>query len=180
MRDDSLADLRAHILQGNPRAMTLLNDPRLWLELPTSNADTSATNSEEVSVSSSVSLRQETWGFLNNNNDITEELPQLTPLSPSATTLTSYSGTSTITGISSLATALTSVSLNDASGTKESGTQLPAAQVKSSSQLEISAPKPATYKDVLKGSSSHALSQPPPIKTRAPKLALCRTTPTNA
>lgn len=178
MRDDSLADLRAHILQGNPRAVTLLNDPRLWLELPTSNADTSATNSEEVSVSSSVSLRQETWGFLN-NNDITEELPQLTPLSPSATTVTFSSGTSTITGISSLATSLTSVSLNDASGTKESGAQLPAAQVKSSSQLEISAPKPATYRDVLKGSSSHALSQPPPIKTRAPKLALCRTTPIN-
>ncbi|KAK7750761.1 hypothetical protein SLS62_007313 [Diatrype stigma] len=131
MEQDSLADLRQHILKRNRRVSHLLADPRLRLQ---------SGHPTDSGCCSVVSPRQQTWGFVSRNSN-----PRLAPSTTTSETESSSSSTQTVSSASAASSATSPPSGSKATPPR-SMPKVPARNTPApeASKL-VDAPKPVTW-----------------------------------
>ncbi|RYO98799.1 hypothetical protein DL764_006987 [Monosporascus ibericus] len=144
MKQDSFADLRSHMYARNSTKIdSLLDDPRLRLELK--KAATRPVNAAQPA-----SVRQQTWGFLHQQN-------RTRPATPTASDAVSSVPSLTSSGASTAPSSMPSTPASSPPGSPALKASMPAAPYKSA---PIPAPRAARplYSSVLKGRAIRAVA----------------------
>ncbi|RYP44973.1 hypothetical protein DL768_008635 [Monosporascus sp. mg162] len=144
MKQESFADLWLHIYGRNPTKIdNLLNDPRLRLEfkMPAVAA---------VNATRPVSARQQTWGFLNQQDRTRSASPTASDAVSSVPSLTS-------SGASTAPSSMPSTPASSPPGSPALKASTPPAPYKSASSLPLRAARPL-YSSVVKGRAIRAFT----------------------
>ncbi|RYP84882.1 hypothetical protein DL769_001076 [Monosporascus sp. CRB-8-3] len=145
MKQESFADLRSHIYERNPTKInSLLSDPRLRLESKQPPAAAAANAAQPVSA------RQQTWGFLNQQDRPRRAYPTASDVVSSVPSLTS-------SGASTAPSSMPSTPASSPPGSPVLKASTPAAPYKSTPIPALRAAAPL-YSSVVKGRSIRAVA----------------------